>query len=368
MNILNVTPTYYSKNSVIGGGEKGVIYIADSLAQAGKSKEGNLKSVDILSFGVHSKEINFKEISLTLCPYEINFSNPELYNYLKNKFKYYDVVIIHQCLSPEGIYFASIARLLNKITVGFDHGSGVALELHGRPDQAKVYDLFVAQSEFGAASFKELNVEYIVIKGPMPELQIPINISDVDSKKKFTSVGRILPHKGFEDLITAAPKNSEIVIIGNLYDVDYYNYLKEKATSLGKNVRFELSLDDEERISEVISSAAYVQTSKHIDYRGTFHAKPELLGLATLEALVLGKRSFVSKAGALNELADVHGCESYDSLDELSMQLESIANNRSESLNQIEVIESTLGIYGQSRFGAQLYTKILNLYLKNSFK
>jgi glycosyltransferase involved in cell wall biosynthesis len=368
MKILNVTPTYYSINSIIGGGEKGVIYIAESLAQASKSQEGILETVDILSFGVHSEEINFKEISLTVCPYQINFSNPELYNYLRKKFKEYDVVIVHQCLSPAGIYFASIASLLNKTTVGFDHGGEVAIELRSRPDHAKVYDLFVAQSEFGAVSFKDLNVEFIVIKGPIPELQIPMNISYGNSKKKFTSVGRILPHKGFEDLITAAPKDSEIVIIGNLYDIDYYNYLQEKSFSLGKNVRFESSLSDEERISEVFSSAAYVQTSKHIDYRGTFHAKPELLSLATLEALVLGKRSFVSKAGALKELADVHGCESYDTLDELSMHLEHTLNNRSESDNQIKIIESTLAIYGHSRFGAQLYAKILNLYLKNLFK
>ena len=50
MKIIHVTPTYYSKASVIGGGEKYVIYVIRALEEAGK-KSGHFIEHVLLSFG-----------------------------------------------------------------------------------------------------------------------------------------------------------------------------------------------------------------------------------------------------------------------------------------------------------------------------
>jgi hypothetical protein len=70
-------------------------------------------------------------------------------------------------------------------------------------------------------------------------------------------------------------------------------------------------LSDDEVLSLMRTVGLYVHASTHRDCRGNFHAKPELLGLAPLEALSTGAPTFVSNAGALPELAALPGCEMF---------------------------------------------------------
>ena len=67
-------------------------------------------------------------------------------------------------------------------------------------------------------------------------------------------------------------------------------------------MHFEEKLDDAGLFSLMHRAGLYVHAATHVDYKGGFHLKPELLGLAPLEFLCTGGPAFVSRAGALREL------------------------------------------------------------------
>jgi hypothetical protein len=52
MKVLHVSPTYYASDSVVGGGEKYILYLARALLAAG----GGIKNA-ILAFGEKAAEI-----------------------------------------------------------------------------------------------------------------------------------------------------------------------------------------------------------------------------------------------------------------------------------------------------------------------
>ena len=82
------------------------------------------------------------------------------------------------------------------------------------------------------------------------------------------------------------------------------------------------SLDDAQVRALMQKAGTVVHASTHIDYRGRFAHKPELLGLAPLEALACGAPTLVSDAACLPELAIIPGCRVFRSEAELASMLQ----------------------------------------------
>jgi glycosyltransferase involved in cell wall biosynthesis len=113
-------------------------------------------------------------------------------------------------------------------------------------------------------------------------------------------VGRIMPHKGIDRLIRAAPPGLQITIAGKTYDSDYEKHLHQLAS--GKAVRFVDNPDDDELASLYARAAIHVAPSVVRDYLGKFHPNAELMGLTTLESLASGTAVAVADTCSLPEL------------------------------------------------------------------
>src|SRR5712675_72235 len=62
-------------------------------------------------------------------------------------------------------------------------------------------------------------------------------------EKEVLFVGRLLPHKGVDDLIRAMPAELPLTIVGRAYDAHYLERLHELAN--GKRVTFRHDADDD---------------------------------------------------------------------------------------------------------------------------
>lgn len=360
MKILHVSPTYYSEDSVVGGGEKYIVYMVRSIVAAA-NHAGESVDNTLLAFG--DKPGKYLLSGDTHClvmqgtPWEpCSVDVQKILDILDQ----YDIVLVHQCLTAFGMFVASHAKLAGKIVVGIDEGGGEHPLVSHTSEACTMFDLFLAYSRFCQNSFVELSVPVKLILGPVDtSYYCPMNIKRVP--KLVVAVGRLLPHKGFDRIIRALPKGGRLIIAGSRSDQGYFNYLHNLISNSTSDISIREGLSDEEVRLLMQNASLFVHASTHFDYTGTHYAKPELLGLAPLEALACGTPTLVSNAGSLGELGAITGCRVFSSNDELAIILKSFVNERSSVLDPLEINRSVTELYGIQQFGDKLLIELKKL-------
>jgi len=342
--ILHASPTYYDESSVVGGGEKYVVYMARAMNREIKNVE-----CDLLAFGPKPGRYVIGE-GISCQVVEGEAWNPASLNAeaLRAVLLNYDDVVIHQALCGFGLFIAAHAKALHKRVYGLDHGGGEHPITRHTPEVGRLFDGFIAQSDFCASSFSDLDAPVAVCLGPVDTDWYTPGPRQTRSKNVVLAVGRLLPHKGIDRIIRALPEGLTLRAIGSRYDAAYFAYLSELAA--GKDVEFIEGLSDDEVREAYRQVGLVVHASTHTDYLGRHYAKPELLGLAPLEALACGARVLVSSAGALPELGAVTGCGVFESEDELASLLESYRDGVMASPSDTLIASSTAKLYGPASF------------------
>lgn len=358
MNVVHVSPTYYSANSIIGGGEKYIIYMIRAVGRAAtRAKEPVVNSM--LAFGeragdhVLNGDILCRVINgVPWDPHSIRVDE------LRQRIAEADVVVVHQCLSAFGLFVASHAQLDGKWVVGMDHGGGEHPLVTHSPEGAGMYNAFWAQSDFASNAFRGLGVPTTVVRGPVDtDYYRPESRLDKD-RSLVVAVGRLLPHKGFDRIIKSMPAELKLIIAGGRSDEDYFFHLDDLRRKAGAQVEIREGLDDDQVRALLRKASLFVHASTHTDYRGHYYPKPELLGLAPLEALACGTPTFVSTAGSLAELAVVDGCRSFASDDELAAHLAAHASRSLAHPAPDAIHASVDAAYGIGQFGACLHAEL----------
>jgi len=115
-------------------------------------------------------------------------------------------------------------------------------------------------------------------------------------------VGRLLPHKGVDDLLRAAPPDLPVEIVGPNPDLRYLADLR--ALAEGKSVRFRHDCDDVALVDAYRRAACVVLPSV---YRGMYGGEtqvPELLGQTLLEGMACGAPAVATRVASLPEVVD----------------------------------------------------------------
>ncbi|HEY6361440.1 MAG TPA: glycosyltransferase family 4 protein [Vicinamibacterales bacterium] len=117
-------------------------------------------------------------------------------------------------------------------------------------------------------------------------------------------VGRVLPHKGLEDLVRGLPPGMPLTIAGPRPDRETAATLANLAG--GKNVTFKEGLDDEQLAQEYRRALCIVLPSVYRSSNGTMTAVPELLGQTLLEGMACEAPAICTSVASLPEVVD-HG-------------------------------------------------------------
>ncbi|HEV3470239.1 MAG TPA: glycosyltransferase family 4 protein [Pyrinomonadaceae bacterium] len=115
-------------------------------------------------------------------------------------------------------------------------------------------------------------------------------------------VGRIMPHKGLDDLVRAVPADVPLEIIGQPYDERFARDLKELAA--GKRVRFRHDCGDEELVEAYRRALCVVLPSVYRDAYGRETRVPELLGQTLLEGMACGAPALCTGVASLPEVVE----------------------------------------------------------------
>jgi glycosyltransferase involved in cell wall biosynthesis len=301
LRVAHVSPAYFAEDSLIGGGERYVSYVARALREAGPSL-GFALSQAVFAIGNRDHSFSDGGVPVAVFANENPIRHPmgAMSRRLWEALNAFDVVHVHQALTFFGCYCAVIARSLNKTLVVTDLGGGANSLLldHGG---LRLADGILSISEFA----KSLLTSYF--SGSHAAIVGPVDTTAFSPpalpkrRREVLSVGRLLPHKGIDRIIDALPPGLPLRIVGRPYDEEYYTLLVQKAA--GKDVTFVVGADDAELLQCYRGAGLYVHASTFVDCYGRQIAKPELMGLTTLEALSTGLPVAVANTASLPELA-----------------------------------------------------------------
>jgi glycosyltransferase involved in cell wall biosynthesis len=210
-----------------------------------------------------------------------------------------DLIHMHQVFTLLGEAVVLAARIFGRPVCVTDHGGwhSTAGRERGLLDLA---DAVVAYSRFGAAALATSQPVTIVEGGVDTRFFSPGKTELPREHVLF--VGRILPHKGVDLLVRACPRELRLVIAGTVIDPEYLEEVERLAR--GRSVTFVLNGSDEQIRDLYRGALAVAAPSVYIDFKGRFHAHPELMGLTMLEGMACAAPAVCLRTGALPEYVE----------------------------------------------------------------
>jgi glycosyltransferase involved in cell wall biosynthesis len=289
--VCHVTPTYFSPDSVLGGGER----FAEELARAMAEQT----EVRLVSFGRReireSPVSRFERVVLRsrtrdpMTPF-----SPGLFRALRDA----DVIHCHQYFTLPTFLCALYGRLRRRPVFVTDLGGGGWTPGY-QIDQSRWIAAHLPLSEYAARSLPGRHRRHRVIWGGVDLDRYPARAEPAHGGSAVF-LGRVLPHKGVHFLIQGLPPGVPLDVIGPQPDPSYAARLRELAH--GKDVRFHGALPDAEVIARLGEAMALVHPTP-VDAAGSAGAS-ELFGLALVEAMARGCPVIASDTASLPEIVE----------------------------------------------------------------
>ena len=296
LHVAHLTPAYFSPRSYVGGGERYVHYVAEALRAVGGFEQ--------CVFALGSEDGLFEQGGILICVLrnesidtgDLNGYSAALWPELSG----FDLIHLHQSLTQFGAYSLAIARSLGIPVVGTDLGGGeIALMVGGRAVELLNGVISISRYAHGLID-KFFSGPHEILIGPVDTERFSPAAGPMRDRHTVICVSRVMPHKGIDRVITALPAGLRLIVVGRVYHEPYYRLLLQLAA--GKDVRFIEDADDDRLLDLYRSSGLFVQASTARDIYGNPVARPELMGLTTLEAMACGLPVVVSDTGSLPEL------------------------------------------------------------------
>ncbi|HEY4589659.1 MAG TPA: glycosyltransferase family 4 protein [Thermoanaerobaculia bacterium] len=289
MRVVHVTPTYFSPESALGGGER----FAEELARAMAGRA----EVKLVSFGPRelreTPQPGYQRVILKsrsrdpMAPFA-----PGLFREIAGA----DVIHCHQYFVLPTFLAALAGRLRGSRVFVSDLGGGGWTPGY-QIDQSRWIAAHLPISEYAARGLPGRNRRHRVIYGGVDLARHPMRPGPAhDGSVAF--LGRVLPHKGIHFLIAGLPPEVPLHVVGPAPDTGYLDRLRGLAE--GKDVRFHGPLSDAEVVERLGRAMALVHPTP-VDERGSAGAH-ELFGLALVEAMARGCPVIASDAASLPEI------------------------------------------------------------------
>jgi glycosyltransferase involved in cell wall biosynthesis len=296
LRIAHLTPAYFSPDSVVGGGERYVYYLAQSLRAVGGFEQC------VFAIGADDRLFEHDGIPVRVLrnesplPGAMDAFSAALWRELRG----FDLVHLHQSLTLFGAYTLAIVRSLGIPAVGTDLGGGENVLMLGRRGM-ELLDGVLSISRYAHDLISRFfSGHHEILIGPVDTERFSPAAGVARDPRMVLCVSRIMPHKGIDQVIAALPPGLHLVVAGRVYHEPYYDLLLRMAE--GKDVRFVHDADDAALLGLYRSAGLFVQASTARDVYGTTIAKPELMGLTALESMACGLPAAVSDTGSLPEL------------------------------------------------------------------
>lgn len=293
--VVHIVPALFgSDDGVIGGAERYAFELARHMA--------NETPTTLVSFGDTTREEIVGQLQIRIiggAKYIAGERSNPVSLSLVSELRKADVVHCHQ----QHILASSLAALVCKLSgrrVFVSDLGGGGWDVSAYLSTDRWYHGHLHLSEYSRKIYQQADKPWAhVILGGVDTMKF----SPAESVKRDGTVlfvGRLLPHKGISDLISAVPRDVALEIVGQAYDRQHLDDLRKLAA--GKQVRFHHDYDDEALVHAYRKAMCVVLPSVYKTIYGDETTVPELLGQTLLEGMACGTPAIGTNVASLPEV------------------------------------------------------------------
>ena len=295
--MLHIVPALFSADAgVVGGAERYVFELARYMA--------NEVPTTLVSFGEKDRHETVGQLSVRVIgsPWYVRGQrfNPLALSIL-SELRRADVVHCHQ----QHLLTSSLSALAGgflgrRVFVSDLGGGGWDLSAYVSTDRWYKGHLHISEYSRKISGQEGKPEAHVILGGVDTEKFSPDDL--VAREQTVLFVGRLLPHKGVDDLIKGLPREMFLKIIGQPYDQKYLEDLRRLAT--GKAVTFIHDSDDAALVRAYREALCVVLPSVYKNMYGAETKVPELLGQTLLEGMACGTPAICTDVASMPEIVE----------------------------------------------------------------
>jgi glycosyltransferase involved in cell wall biosynthesis len=295
--VLHVVPALFGPDDgVVGGAERYALELARHMADE--------TPTTLVSFGARERHETLGQLKIRVIgnPWHVrnqrtNPVAPSLLSELRKA----DVIHCHQQHVLASSLSALMCRLSQRRVFVSDLGGG-GWDVSAYVSTDRWYHGHLHLSEYSRRIYGQAGKPWahVILGGVDTEKFSPDEAVKRDGTVLF--VGRLLPHKGVNDLINALPHDMALEIIGQERDARFLQDLKTLAD--GKQVTFRHDCDDAALIRAYRKALCVVLPSVYKTIYGEVTKVPELLGQTLLEGMACGSPAICTDVASMPEVVE----------------------------------------------------------------
>src|SRR3989442_7544246 len=295
--VLHIVPALFSSNNgVLGGAERYALELARYMAEEVPTR--------LITFGDRDRHETTGQLEIRVignARYVRGQRQNPCCSKLFQELARASVVHCHQ----QHIFTSSVAalacRLLGRRVFVTDLGGG-GWDVSAYVSTDRWYHGHLHISEYSRRVFGHAGKPWAhVILGGVDTQKFSPDES-VPQDESVVFVGRLLPHKGVNDLVNAIPADMHLKIIGQPHDSRFYQDLR--ALSADKQVTFHHDFTDSDLVSAYREALCVVLPSVYRTMYGQRSDIPELLGQTLLEGMACGTPAICTNVGSMPEVVE----------------------------------------------------------------
>lgn len=295
--VLHIVPALFgADDGITGGAERYALELARHMA---------LETPTILlSFGEREREETLDKLRIRVVgnPWYVREqrTNPLALS-LVSEVRKADVVHCHQQHVVASSLAALVCRLTGRRVFVSDLGGG-GWDVSAYVSTDRWYDGHLHISEYSRKVYGQADKPWahVILGGVDTEKFSPDETTKRDGTVLF--VGRLLPHKGVNDLVSAVAPDMPLELIGQAYDERFLADLKILAA--GKQVSFRHDCDDAALVCAYRKALCVVLPSVYRNMYGQVSSVPELLGQTLLEAMACATPAVCTDVAGMPEVVE----------------------------------------------------------------
>jgi len=295
MHVLHVVPALFgADDGIVGGAERYALELARHMADEVPTR--------LVAFGDREREETIGNLSVRVIgnPWYVRGQRTNRVSFtLLSELRNVDIVHCHQQHVLASSISALFGRLMGKRVFVTDMGGG-GWDISAYVSTDAWYHGHLHLSEYSRRVCGHQSVPFasVILGGVDTDKFSPDE--NTSRNGSFIFVGRLLPHKGLDDLINAVPAEVELVLIGIAYDQRYLDDLHRIAA--GKRVVFRHQCNDDAVVEAYRTAASVVLPSVYRTMYGQETAVPELLGQTLLEAMACATPVICTAVASMPEI------------------------------------------------------------------
>lgn len=296
--ILHIVPSLFGAgDGIYGGAERYALELARHMAEHAPTT--------LVSFGEAERVETVGNLRVRVIgnPWYVRGqrTNPVAFALLA-ELRRAEVVHCHQQHVVSSSLAAAVARLTGRRVFASDlGGGGWDVSAYVSTDRWYHGHLHISRYSRRASGHEGSARAHVIMGGVDAEKFSPAREGE-EGERPALFVGRLMPHKGVDDLVESLPGGMGLELVGRPYHEEFVADLRRLAA--GKDVRFRHDCDDAALVEAYRRALCVVLPSVYRTRYGGETRVPELLGQTLLEGMACGVPAVCTDVASMPEVVE----------------------------------------------------------------